>query len=170
MNSRGFRSFGRTLALATVAVLSLQGCSWLGLGEDETPQQLQITREDYTGPTGSRAAASPAAGVAVNSFLWRAALDTVAFMPVTSADPFGGVILTDWYSPQGAANERLKINIYILDAALRADGVKATVFRQLLDQRGVWLDAPVAAETGSQLEDSILTRARQLRQQTAQQK
>jgi hypothetical protein len=89
---------------------------------------------------------------------------------VVSADPFGGVILTDWYSPQGAANERLKVNIYILDAALRADGIKAAVFRQLLDQRGVWLDAPVAPETASQLEDSILTRARQLRQQTAQQR
>jgi hypothetical protein len=170
MISRGFRSFGRTLALATVTVLALQGCSWLGLDEDEGPKQLQISREDYAGPTGSRAAASPAAGVAVNSFLWRAALDTVGFLPVLSADPFGGVILTDWHSPTGAANERLKVNIYILDAALRADGIKATVFRQLLDQRGTWLDAPVAPETASQLEDSILTRARQLRQQTAAQR
>jgi hypothetical protein len=163
MTLRGFR----TVMMATVLLLPTAGCSWLGFGkDDETPQAVQITREEYTGAAGSRSAASPAAGVAVNSYLWRAALDTVGFMPVASADPFGGTIITDWYSPQGAATERLKVNIYILDAALRADGVKAAVFRQILAQNGAWRDAPVSPETASQLEDSILTRARQLRQQS----
>ena len=102
-------------------------------------------------------------GVAVNSFLWRAALDTLNFMPLASADPFGGVILTDWYSPPETPNERLKVSILILDRELRADGVRATVFRQQMAGPRGWVEAPVDPKTGRELEDTILTRARQLR-------
>ncbi|MCG8360632.1 MAG: DUF3576 domain-containing protein, partial [Kiloniellales bacterium] len=70
------------------------------------------------------------AGIGVNSYLWRASLDTISFMPLASADPFGGVIITDWYSPPEAANERFKVNVYILGRDLRADGIRAAVFRQ----------------------------------------
>src|SRR6202012_72915 len=65
------------------------------------------------------AAANP---LGVNSFLWRATLDTLAFMPLASADPFGGVILTDWYENPQTPGERFKINAIILDNTLRADG------------------------------------------------
>src|SRR3546814_10825095 len=75
-------------------------------------------------------------GIGVNSYLWRASLDTVSFMPLASADPFGGVIITDWYSPPQATNERFQINVYILGRDLRADGVRAAIFRQLIDQIG----------------------------------
>jgi hypothetical protein len=102
------------------------------------------------------------AGIGVNSFLWRASLDTVAFMPLVSADPFGGVIISDWYSPPQSPGERLKVNIYILGRALRADGIRASVFRQQQDASG-WIDAPVAANTATDLENAILTRARQMR-------
>lgn len=102
-------------------------------------------------------------GIGVNSFLWRASLDTIAFMPVTSADPFGGVIITDWYSPPETPNERFKINLYILGRAMRADGIRAAVFRQALDANGNWRDVPVEAEASRKLEDAVLTRARQLR-------
>lgn len=102
------------------------------------------------------------AGIGVNSFLWRASLDTISFMPLVSADPFGGVIITDWYSPPSSPQERFKINIYILGRALRADGVRAAVFRQRQGGAG-WIDAPVASSTGTELENAILTRARQLR-------
>lgn len=101
-------------------------------------------------------------GIGVNSFLWRASLDTVVFMPVASADPFGGVILTDWYMPAGSAAERFKLNIYILDRQLRADGVRVAVFRQVRDGES-WADAPVDPGMGPALEDTILTRARELR-------
>jgi hypothetical protein len=100
--------------------------------------------------------------IGVNSYLWRAALDTVAFMPVVSADPFGGVILTDWYSPPETPGERTKVNIYILDRQLRADGVRVTVFRQVRE-RDSWRDAASPAEVATKMEDIILTRARQLR-------
>lgn len=111
---------------------------------------------------GNKKKTEDASGIGVNSFLWRASLDTLAFLPITSADPFGGVILTDWYSPPGTPNERFKVNLYILDRQLRADGVRASVFRQVREGAS-WKDSGVAADTAAQLEDTILTRARQLR-------
>jgi hypothetical protein len=101
-------------------------------------------------------------GIGVNSFLWRASLDTVSFMPLTSADPFGGVIITDWYTPPEAPGERFKMNIYILGRQLRADGIRVAVFRQA-QRAGNWADASVKTETATHLENQILTRARQLR-------
>ncbi|MDZ3837928.1 MAG: DUF3576 domain-containing protein [Rhodospirillales bacterium] len=108
-------------------------------------------------------------GIGVNSFLWRASLDTVAFMPVASADPFGGVIITDWYAMPEAPGERFKINVYILGRSLRADGVKVAIFRQVQGPAGEWQDTSVPVQTASSIEDSILTRARQLRFDTMQQ-
>jgi len=102
-------------------------------------------------------------GVAVNSYLWHASLDTMSFMPIASADPFGGTIITDWYSPRETPSERFKVNIFILNRELRADGVRVTVFRQKKDATGNWADAPVDPKTGRELENSILARARQLR-------
>lgn len=102
-------------------------------------------------------------GVAVNAFLWRASLDTVAFMPLASADPFGGTIITDWYTPPESPNERVKVQITILDRDLRADGVRASVFRQTSGGARGWVDANVDPRTGVELENQILTRARQLR-------
>lgn len=101
-------------------------------------------------------------GIGVNSYLWRATLDTISFMPLASADPFGGVIITDWYTPPESPAERFKMNVYILDRQLRADGVRVAVFRQNRDNRG-WSDAGVTKETAVNLENEILTRARQLR-------
>lgn len=107
-------------------------------------------------------AAGQGAGIGVNSFLWRASLDTVSFMPLASADPFGGVIITDWYSPPDAPAERFKVNIFILDRALRSDGIRAKIFKQTRAGDG-WTDAQVDEGLDVQLENAILTRARQLR-------
>ena len=101
-------------------------------------------------------------GIGVNAFLWRASLDTVSFMPLSSADPFGGVIITDWYSPPESPEERFKVNVFILGRDLRADGVRARVFRQV-NGGGTWKDAQVGDTTGIDLENAILTRARELR-------
>jgi hypothetical protein len=102
-------------------------------------------------------------GIGVNAYLWRASLETIDFMPLSQADPFGGVIITDWYSPPESPGERFKINVYILDTVLRADGVKVAVFRQTNGTDAGWLDAPVDAKTATAIEDNILTRARELR-------
>ena len=101
--------------------------------------------------------------IGVNVFLWRAALDTMSVWPISSADPFGGVILTDWYSPPKASNERFKMNIYILDRTLRADGLRVSVFRQIKGENNIWQDAAVQPGTSRKLEDAILMRARQFR-------
>lgn len=103
-----------------------------------------------------------AGGIGVNAFLWRASLDTVSFMPLASADPFGGVILTDWYTDPSTPNERMKLNVFITGKELKADALNVRAFRQVSGKNG-WADAPVAEDTARKLEDSILTRARELR-------
>lgn len=113
------------------------------------------------GPTGG------GSGIGVNSFLWRAALDTVAFMPLASADPFGGVIITDWWTPQESPEERFKVTIYILDARLRADGIKVAIFRQQRVSASDWADTFVAPETVVEMENAVLTKARQIRMKSA---
>lgn len=105
------------------------------------------------------------AGLGVNAFLWRATLDTLAFMPLASADPFGGVIITDWYSPPGAGGERFKATAYVMGRQLRSDGVRISVFRQVR-QGANWVDAIVAPSTAAELEDRVLARARELRSQS----
>ena len=114
--------------------------------------------------TGSTAIESGSGNLTlgVNSFLWHASLDTLAFMPLASADPFGGVIITDWYSAPDDTNERMKVTVYILDRRLRADGLKIAVFRQT-HTGAAWSDAAVNPDTAIRLEDAILTRARELR-------
>jgi hypothetical protein len=108
-------------------------------------------------------AANDAVGIGVNSYLWRASLDTLAFMPLASADPWGGVIITDWYVAAEKPDERFKATVYILDTHLRADALNVTVFKQVKDANGGWVDSAVADQTASDIENSILTKARQLR-------
>jgi hypothetical protein len=105
-------------------------------------------------------------GLGVNAYLWRATLDTLAFMPLASADPFGGVIITDWYSPPGVTNERFKATAYVMGRQLRSDAVRVAIFRQVRQGAGQWQDAPVAQATGAELEDRVLARARELRSQS----
>ena len=116
------------------------------------------------GGPGGRAEEGGALGV--NAFLWRGALDTLSFMPLASADPFGGVIITDWYQPPAGAGERFKATAYILGRQLRADGVRVAIFRQVA-QNGQWVDAPVSPATTAEIENKVLARARELRSQTA---
>ncbi len=118
----------------------------LGLGKNNKP--------DSGSGTGT--------GIGVNAFLWRATLDTLSFMPLASADPFGGVIITEWYQPPTGGNERFKATAYILGRELRADAVKVNIFRQVL-QNGQWQDATVAPSTATEIEDKVLSRARDLR-------
>jgi hypothetical protein len=100
--------------------------------------------------------------IGVNSFLWRASMETLAFMPLTSADPFGGVIITDWYANPQKPNERFKATVYILDTRLRADGIKVALFRETLTANG-WQTAPTDPDTSLQLENAILKKARELK-------
>ena len=113
------------------------------------------------------AGAADGAGIGVNAYLWRATLDTLSFMPLASADPFGGVVITDWYTPPGVQNERFRATALILGRQLRSDGVRVVVHRQEQTRGGAWVDAPVSASTATELEDQVLQRARELRSQSA---
>lgn len=135
-----------TCAVA-LALVALAGCSvpFVGGKKEPTP------------------AASAAGSLGVNGYLWRATLDTLAFMPLASADPYGGTVITDWYVNPEKPDERFKATVYILDSRLRADGLKVSVFKQTRDPVGNWIDSPTAAQTETDIENAILTRARQLR-------
>ena len=116
------------------------------------------------GKNGKGSRQDDGAALGVNAYLWRAALDTLSFMPLVSADPFGGVIITDWYQPPQANEERFKATAYILGRQLRADGIRISIFRQTREN-GAWQDAAVATATTGELEDKVLARARELREQ-----
>jgi len=107
-------------------------------------------------------AASKVTTIGVNSYLWRAALETLSFMPLLQTDSNGGVIVTDWYANPGNPSERVKVTVSILDQDLRADALRVAASRQVA-QAGAWADAPVQAATVQKLEDIILTKARDLR-------
>ena len=165
-----------TFAMLATLVFTTAGCAMLEKGPTQAPPtQNERQRERIGTVSGNkdgfvllggersrRDADSGESGIGVNAFLWKAALDTINFMPLASADPFGGVILTDWYSPPETPKERLKLNVFIKDRQLRSDAVSVSVFKQTRSASG-WVDAPAAPETARQLENTILTRARQLR-------
>ena len=136
------------LTSSLLAVTLLAGCGSLG-GKGKARAQAQ------------KLAAAQAPNIGVNSFLWRASLETLNFMPLAQVDPFGGVIVTDWYASAEAPQERFKANVYILDTNLRADALKTSIFKQTRSTSG-WEDAAVDADTARQIENAILTRAREL--------
>ena len=153
-----------------VTMLLLAGCS-SDTAEEPEPRQVEantgsangglldgILSKGLTGGGGQRSDT-----ITVNSYLWRASLDTISFLPLSTADPFGGVIITDWYSPPETPNERFKVNVYILDRELRADGLRVAVFRQVRQGNSAWIEAKVDDRTGRDLENAILKRARQMR-------
>lgn len=110
----------------------------------------------------NRLAPSQVTTIAVNSYLWKAAVDTVSFAPLLQANPNSGVIITDWYTNPKAPGERVKLTVAVLDPDLRADALRVSAARQV-NQNGQWVDVPVSAATVQKLEDIILTRARDLR-------
>ena len=107
-------------------------------------------------------AASKITTIGVNSYLWRATLDTLSFMPLLQTDSNGGVIVTDWYVNPQTPSERMKVTVSILDQDLRADALRIAALREI-NRNGQWVSAPVQAATTQKLEDIILTKARDLR-------
>ena len=136
----------KTFAILALSGLALAGCS----SKSDVPTELAPSKMTMIG---------------VNSYLWRAAVDTLSFAPLLQADSNGGVIVTDWYASPQSPGERVKLTVSILDQELRADALRVAASRQV-NQSGNWVDAPVSAATVQKLEDIILTRARDLRRAT----
>ena len=161
----------KSLIALCLAVITLAACSDSKTESAGTPMNrddaLRASRGKLTGEggfslLGGDKESSSGGVIGVNSYLWRATLDTISFMPLTSADPFGGTIITDWYEDPKTPGERFKVNALILDKTLRADGVRIQVFKQKL-LKGSWRDQPVDEKLARVLEDTILTRARELK-------
>jgi hypothetical protein len=134
-----------TIFLVLAATAMISGC-----GKKQVASELAPTRMTSIG---------------VNAYLWRAAVDTLSFAPLTTADSNGGVIITDWYASPKTPGERVKITASIIDQDLRADALRVAAVRQV-NQGGTWVESPVSAATVQELEDIILTRARDLRRAT----
>jgi hypothetical protein len=137
---------GARAALAGLALVGLSLVSACGGAHKQAPKR----------PT-------PMNAIGVNSYLWRATLDTLAFMPLSSADPYGGVIVTDWYVNPEKPDERFKCTVYILDTRLRGDALKVTVFKEVSNGQGGWAPSQASDQTAIDIENAILTKARQLR-------
>lgn len=162
--------------LPVLMICALAACGMLPKGEAKYPsgadraatgndiykEPESIFGKGGMGLFGRSKESADETGIGVNEYLWRGALDTVSFMPLSSVDPFGGVILTDWYTNPETPNERIKLNVFVMDRKLSAEGVSVKVFRQTKGKGG-WVDAQSAPETARRLEDEILTRARKLR-------
>jgi len=144
-------TFFKVLAMASGAAV-LAACG----GGSSLSDGRNATLPSYSTGKGGQA-------TTVNRYLWAASLETLDFLPVSSADPIAGLIITDWYSNPEAPNERFKTTVYILDSALRADALRVSVFRQERGESADWADAAVNPATGREIENAILTRARQLR-------
>lgn len=114
-----------------------------------------------TQASGSQSTGAPARpqGIGVNADLWRAALDTVSFLPLAEADPIGGTIITDWYNDPGETNERVKLTVIISSLDLRADAVRIALFREKRTQ-GRWTTVAASSRAARQLENIVLTKAR----------
>ncbi len=166
------RNFLVSLMLLILAGIGVSACHGPNTAQEypQSPEDIRdAKRGKLTGEEGiivvghgHHKADKGGSGVGVNSFLWRASLDTISFMPLAQVDPHGGVIITDWYENPDSRGERFKLTVLILGTELRADGVRVSVFRQK-QAGGGWQDASADAKVGRDLEDKILTRARELK-------
>ena len=146
-----------TIGLTAACAIALAGCQFI---RDDINRTLGRAPEDRARRIDL--AASTTTTIGVNSYLWRAALETLSFAPLAQSDSSGGVIVTEWYSNPNNSSERVKVTATILDADLRADALRVTAAREVM-QGGQWMAAPVTAATVQRLEEIILTRARDLR-------
>ena len=146
-----------SLVLAIACAAALSGCEFIRNDINKT-----LGRNSANTARSADLAAAQVTTIGVNSYLWRAALDTLSFAPLAQVDSAGGVIVTDWYANPGAPGDRVKVTVTILDANLRADALRVAASRQVL-QGSQWVEAPVAAATVQRLEEIILTKARDLR-------
>lgn len=158
------------MAVTTVGLLI--GCSGAKSGNSSYPKSREELASERVGKLtgegivlfgGKKRGSGATEGINVNSYLWRATLDTVYFMPLLNADPFGGTVLTDWYQENPKAKERFKFNILITGTELRANAIKVSAFKQVLDASGKWQNASISAEFAADIEERIINRAREIR-------
>ena len=102
-------------------------------------------------------------GMPINPYLWRGSLEIIDFMPLLSANPFAGVIITDWYTDQNNKNQRCKLNIFIKGVAMTTNNLKVNSFCQTLSENNNWIDEKVDNNNNRQLENAILNEAKKIK-------
>jgi hypothetical protein len=167
---------GTRISLILLAGVFLVSCSNTKVTKTQSQGTVKERRRDRDGKifgddvtlwTSDRkrdVQAGAGTGIGVNAHLWHGALETASFLPIASADPFGGVIITDWYTSEKSPNERIKLNIFILDRLLRSDAIKVTVFNEKWNEaKKQWVAVSSDRKVAMDLENVILTKARRLR-------
>ena len=162
-------------SISCLCLLALAACSGVdkearyptGMDRDGVNDDIYAEKESIFGEgglsiLGGKEDATSSDVITVNSYLWRSALDTVSFMPLTTVDPFGGVILTDWYSDPAEQDERYKLNVFVIGSQLRSDAIRVSAFQQK-KKGGKWVDTEVDPSVATKIEDAILTHAREIR-------
>ena len=119
----------------------------VGWGKDRKNEQSNVT----------------SIGMPINPYLWRGSLETISFMPLLSADPFGGVIITDWYTDQNNTKQRCKLNIFIKGVEMKTDNLKVNSFCQTLSKENNWVDEKIDDNNNRQLENAILNKAKKIK-------
>ena len=152
------------------------------MGDDDTPEgrklQMEVAENKLQSGGGlfgkkggldllnqNKQTASIGVGMPINPYLWKASLETISFMPLSSADPFAGLIITDWYS-QNNINERCKINIFIRGVELKTSNLKVNSFCQTLSDTNNWVSNESDIEVNAQIENAILNKAKKLKLST----
>jgi hypothetical protein len=171
-----------SVSLASFSLLLVAGCNepTRETQADATAAELpQAKQQDSVNPDGGmdtetslltilgiqkKASAldwGPKTGPQVSPELWQATLDTLSFATMDSEDPQAGLIVTDWYSPKGKPDERIRITAFIKSRVLRSDAIVVTIERQTR-AGGQWTDATVSQAAVDDLDNAILQRAREV--------
>jgi hypothetical protein len=173
---RLYAAFAASLSLAVAACTSTQSSEQPQLVAPNTqqastsaPSEMDTEATIWTilgfAKKESERRQGPQTGSTVSPILWQAALDTLDFVKLASEDPLAGSMVTDWYSPAGKPNERYKVNVFILARSLRSDAIAVTVTRQARLGDGNWIETTIARQVETDLENAILSRARQLKRE-----
>lgn len=168
-------------AFLSLMFLGLTACGQLNVTAPDVRTKDDIERErtgtlfgtDGISLTGGRLGAGSIGGFfgggedpntfRVNRFLWQAAVETTAVLPIESANAATGAIRTLWYSPPGSGQEQTRLVVLVASGELRRNAVKVNAFRRGRGPQGQITEVPVDQGTIVALEEAIINRARQLR-------
>lgn len=99
----------------------------------------------------------------INMNLWQASLDVIASMPIEVSDARGGVLSTSWYEDPDNLGEKYRVNVLVKSIDLAPHAIQVTIFKQTINKDGSWKNIKTSSKLSEDMEDKILTRARELK-------
>ena len=122
------------------------------------------------GNTGNENRSSSLVINPINPYLWRATLETINFMPIASADPFGGIIITDWYNDTSNNDDAIKLTIRFLSNEVQSNSLRIIVHRKRCTTDTNCLVKKIESKIEEELRRSILTKAAVIKKEQEQEK